>query len=199
MSESKTRDDVLYAFSIEPKHDRATLERYLVKYPELTEDLIDLSHELRISVLSGSDLAPQLDRKAEEAWKAFVECPPASRSVTDQHSVFAGFKGAALVELATKLDIRREILTALRDRLADPSTIPMRFLSRLAMASNSPIKAIQEYLALPPVTSLGLQFKSDSRPANQGQVPFRKIVDDTAMTDKQREALLRDWVENGQE
>ncbi len=199
MSESKTRDDVLYAFSIEPKHDRATLERYLLRYPEMADDLIDLSHELRIPIHSIPDVAPHLDRKAEEAWKAFVECAPASRSVTGQNSLFASLKGAALVELATKLDIPRALLTALRDRLAEPSTIPMRFLSRLATASNSPIKAIHEYLALPPVTSLGLQFKSDNRPANQGQVPFRKLVDDTAMTDKQREALLRDWVENGQE
>ena len=199
MSESKAKDNILYAFSIEPRHDQATLERYLLKYPELIEDLIDLSQELRTIILSVPDGAPQPDRKAEEAWKAFVECAPASRSVTGQSSLFAGLKGAALVELATKLDIPRALLTGLRDRLGDPSTIPMRFLSRLATASNSPIKAIQEYLALPPVTSLGLQFKSDNRPANQGQVPFRKLVDDTAMTDKQRETLLRDWVENGQE
>lgn len=199
MSESKTKDDILYAFSIEPRHDHATLERYLLKYPELTEDLIDLSHELRISILGGPDAAPQPDRKADEAWKAFVECAPASRSVAGQSSLFASLKGAALVELAATLDIPRSLLTALRDRLAEPATIPMRFLSRLATASGSPIKAIQEYLALPPVTSLGLQFKSDNRPANQGQVPFRKLVDDTTMTDKQRVALLRDWVENGQD
>ncbi len=200
MSELKTRDDILYAFSIEPHHDHATLERYLLKHPELTEDLIDLSHELRISVVfGGPNAAHQLDRKADEAWKAFVECAPVSRSVAGQSSLFASLKGAALVELAAQLDIPRSLLTALRDRLAEPATIPMRFLSRLATASGSPIKAIQEYLTLPPVTALGLQFKSDNRPANQGQVPFRKLVDDTTMTDKQRAALLRDWVENGQD
>lgn len=200
MSEAKTRDDILYAFSIEPHHDRATLERYLSKYPELADDLIDLSHELRISfALSGADATPQPDRKAEVAWKTFVECTPVSRSVEPQSSLFANLKGTALVKLAAKLDIPRSLLTILRDRLADPSTIPMRFLRRLATASGSPIKAIQQHLALPPVTAYGLQFKSDSRPANQGQVSFRKLVDDTTMTDKQREALLRDWVENGQD
>lgn len=198
MSESKTRDDILYAFSIEPTHDRETLERYLIKYPALTDDLIDLSHELRISVaLGGMDAAPQPDRKVDEAWQAFVKCGSASRPVNVPSSPFAGLKGAALVEVATKLDIPRSLLTALRDRLAEPSSIPMRFISRLAAASGSPIKAIQQYLALPPVTSYGLQFKSDSRPANQGQVSFRKLVDDTTMTDEQREALLRDWAENG--
>lgn len=42
------RDHILYAFAIEPTHDRATLERYLRLYPDAAEDLIDLSLELRL-------------------------------------------------------------------------------------------------------------------------------------------------------
>ncbi|MHB0958779.1 MAG: hypothetical protein ACYC0X_15460 [Pirellulaceae bacterium] len=200
MSDSKTRDDILYAFSIEPKHDRETLERYLRKHPELAEDLIDLSHELTIAVaLKGKDVGPLPDPKAEDAWQALLKCGPSTSPAVDQNTAFANLKGAALVELAATLDIPRSLLTALRDRLVEPSTIPMRFLSRLANASGSAIKGIQQYLALPPGTADGLQFKADSRPANQGQVPFRKLVDDTPMTDEQREALLRDWGGNGQE
>jgi transposase len=41
-------ENVLYAFSVEPKHDRQTLENYLLRYPELADELIDLSHELRL-------------------------------------------------------------------------------------------------------------------------------------------------------
>lgn len=200
MSDSKTRDDVLYAFSIEPNHDRETLERYLRKYPELAEDLIDLSHELTIAVaLRNKDVGPLPDPKAEEAWQALLKCGPITSPALDQNTAFANLKGAALVELATKMDIPRSLLTALRDRLVEPSTIPMRFLSRLANASGSAIKAIQQYLALPPVTADGLQFKADSRPSNQGRVPFRKLVDDTQMTEEQRAALLRDWGENEQD
>ena len=48
MIDRRLAEDVLYAFSVEPKHDRQTLENYLRRYPELAEELIDLSHELRL-------------------------------------------------------------------------------------------------------------------------------------------------------
>ena len=38
--------DVCYAFSVEPSHDRQTLEKYLTKYPQHSEALLDLSIEL---------------------------------------------------------------------------------------------------------------------------------------------------------
>jgi hypothetical protein len=41
-------EEVLLAFAVEPVRDRATLERYLELYPRFAEDLVDLSHELRI-------------------------------------------------------------------------------------------------------------------------------------------------------
>jgi hypothetical protein len=200
MNKSETRDDILYAFSVEPNHDRATLESYLRQYPELAEDLIDLSHELRLSLTIGRMDASMLpDVKAKEAWEALISCKPAGTPKKTQISLYSNLKGPALVELANKLNIPRSLVTALRDRLAEPASIPMRFISRLSAASGSSIKAIQQHLALPPVTSQALQFKSDSKPENQGQVSFRKLVDDTTMTDDQRQTLLGDWVENGQD
>ena len=48
-------EDVLLAFSVEPFHDRTTLEHYLKHYPQFAEDLVDMSHELRIGGRSVSD------------------------------------------------------------------------------------------------------------------------------------------------
>jgi hypothetical protein len=108
MSESKTRDDILYAFSIEPTHDRETLERYLNKYPELTDDLIDLSHELRISVvLGGVDATPQPDRKVDEAWQAFVKCGSAVVSESERLR-------AALAELSAEFRLGGDEHAAVR-------------------------------------------------------------------------------------
>ena len=41
-----SREDVLYAFAVEPTSGRETLERYLRDYPEYTTELIDLSYDL---------------------------------------------------------------------------------------------------------------------------------------------------------
>jgi hypothetical protein len=48
MIDRRLAEDVLFAFSVEPQHDRQTLENYLRRYPELAEELIDLSHEFRL-------------------------------------------------------------------------------------------------------------------------------------------------------
>lgn len=58
MIDRRLAEDVLYAFSVEPKHDRQTLENYLRRYPELAEELIDLSHELRLVAELGESEVP---------------------------------------------------------------------------------------------------------------------------------------------
>lgn len=200
MSNSPSREDILYSFSVEPSHDRDTLERYLRLYPDHSEDLVDLSSALRISQMVRPRAENRLpDPKASEAWQALVACTPPAGEENAQSQTTLNLKGHALIDVANKLNIPRSLVTALRDRLAEPSSIPMRFISRLAVVTGSSIKAIQQYLAQPPVTSSALQFKSDVQPKNQGQVSFRKLVDDTPMPDEQRQALLRDWVENGQD
>lgn len=58
MAKKGSEEDVLYAFSVEPKHDRQTIENYLRRYPELAEELIDLSHELRLVAELGESEVP---------------------------------------------------------------------------------------------------------------------------------------------
>lgn len=66
-------DGVLFAFSVEPRHDRATLERYLRLYPELAEDLIDLAHELRmVEGLGPSEQVVDSDDTARAAWREYA-------------------------------------------------------------------------------------------------------------------------------
>ena len=48
MIKNQSPEDILFAFSVEPKHDRETLERYIRRHPELAGELVDLMHELQI-------------------------------------------------------------------------------------------------------------------------------------------------------
>jgi hypothetical protein len=63
---------VLLAFSVEPDHSPATLQRYLSKYPHLTGDLLDLSLDIELSGLEdaprdGDFNTPELDH----SWETF--------------------------------------------------------------------------------------------------------------------------------
>ncbi len=118
MSTADDKDDVLLAFAIEPRHDRATLERYLAEYPELTEDLIDLSNELRMVRSFGpAQVAAEADDAVDAAFQKLLAAGPAKTVAVD---MFATYKGRAFADLAVALNIPRAILQALRDRLVEP-------------------------------------------------------------------------------
>src|SRR5690242_8380682 len=110
------REDVLLAFSVEPLHDKATLERYLALYPQYAEDFIDLLSELRNAPPLHSNVVEDEDA-VRRAWNAFTAIPPGDTEPASLANPFASFSGPTFVTLAEGLRIRRSILSALRDRL----------------------------------------------------------------------------------
>src|SRR4029077_16348078 len=84
------REAILYAFATEASHDRSTLERYLKQYPELAEELIDLSSELRLGAPVGSHPASdEADPRLEAAWKEFLGCKPQPAASAGAVDLFA--------------------------------------------------------------------------------------------------------------
>jgi len=77
MTGEKSAEDVLFAFSVEPRHDRQTLERYLKSYPQFADDLLDLSHELRISASLGPvDVFAEDEAGFQAAWQQYAAVAP---------------------------------------------------------------------------------------------------------------------------
>lgn len=191
------KDAVLDAFSAESVHDRHTLERYVSKYPSLAEELIDLAAELRFSAeFAGTDTGVVSDPKLNTAWMNFLAAGPKPANAAAAVDLFAQFKGAAFATLAGKLEVPRSILTAVRDRLVVPSSVPSGFIGRLAEATGATVEAVKAYLAQDSQAPLGLAFKSDEKPSQHGQSTFRKLVENTAMSEPQRILLLRECEEH---
>ena len=190
-------DSVLDAFAAEMVHDRDTLERYIRKYPELAEELIDLAYELRM----GADLAdvekgPISDPALNTAWENFLAASPKAAAMTAAVDPFSQFRGVAFASLATKMAVPRSILTAIRDRLVSPETIPSSFLSRFAEATGSSMFVVKTYIWQESQAPFGFAFKSDQKPSQQGQTTFRKLVENTPMSESQRVLLLRECEEH---
>lgn len=195
MSGSYSPEDVLLAFSVEPTHDQATLNRYLSRYPALAEDLIDLAHELRlVQDLDGVEVAPEPEQAVQAAWKEYQAC---AHPDAGAEGLLDGFKGQAFADLARRLNVPRSILGAVRDRLVEPSTVPARFLQRLAQAVDSSAETVAAYLSLPPTAGCALSFKSDVKPSAPNQVSFAELVSRTQLTEAQRAELSRDLEPHG--
>ena len=186
-------ETVLYAFALEETHDRATLERYLRKYPELTEVLIDLSAEFRLAkalVMPNTGCLP--DPGLETAWQDFLACKPQPAPRQEVVNPLANIKGAAFAKLAATLNVPRAFLAVIRDGLVTAESIPARFTRRFAEASNLPVELARGYFAEAKPELAALAFKSDVKPSHQGQTRFRDLVLVMEMTDEQQQLLLKD-------
>ena len=193
MTSEKSAEDVLFAFSVEPRHDRQTLERYLKSYPQFADELLDLSHELRISASLGpADVLTEDEASFQAAWQQYAAVVPQGVPSASAENLFNRFKGKAFVALAEALLIPRSVLVALRDRLVVPSSIPRGFIRRFAQAAGGTIETVQQYLALPPVTSAAVNFKADQKPETQAQITFETLLAQSNLTEEQGAALQKD-------
>ena len=193
------KESVLYAFAVEANHDRGTLERYLRGYPELAEELIDLSSELRMGErLAGPRGIAISDPGFEEAWQEFPRAAPQQASgpaaVADP---FAGLKGAAFAAVAKAMDVPRSILTAIRDGLVVPASMPKSFFAPVRRRDRHRSRYRERVPRQTRQAPAGIAFKSDKKPSPQGQVTFRQLVQSTEMTESQRIVLLGECDEDG--
>ena len=195
MNKPNEAEAILYAFAVEAKGDNTVLEKYLRQYPELSDELIDLASELRLSALvlpsGGGEIA---DPNGPAAWEEFLGCKPLVARKTED--LFARFKGEAFANLADAMKVPRSILTALRDGLVTASSIPQGFVQRFADAASESVDVVWQCLRHPQ-PPMAREFKSASKPTCQGQTTFRELVENTEMLDDQRELLFRDLSEDG--
>ncbi|WP_338834553.1 hypothetical protein [Bradyrhizobium septentrionale] len=176
-------EDVLLAFSVEPVHDRATLERYLNHYPQFAEDLVDMSHELRIGGrgVSGS---VEDDATVQRALKQLIGA--AAQVSGAAANPFDAFRGLAFAELADTLRVPRSILIALRDRLVIESSVPPAFAIRLARSARTTVADLMAYLQQPPVLAATANYKADQKPSTSGKVALDALLDASGVTPEQK-------------
>jgi hypothetical protein len=176
-------EDVLLAFSVEPFHDRATLERYLNDYPQFAEDLVDMSHELRIG---GRGVSGILEDEAtfQRALNQFVG---ASAQVSGTAAnPFDAFRGLAFAELADTLRVPRSILIAFRDRLVIESSVPPAFVARIARSARTNVADLMAHLQQPPVLAATANYKADQKPSASGKVALDALLDASGVTPEQK-------------
>src|SRR5258706_4285622 len=88
-------DDVLWAFTVEPNHDKQTFESYLREYPTYAGELADLLHQLTRTDLKEQQLTDKDRLRIEEAWKQY-----SSSSMASPDNVFVNLSVPALRKLA---------------------------------------------------------------------------------------------------
>ena len=198
MSNPRDSEAILFEFAVEKTHDRATLERYLREYPELAEELIDLSSQIRFAKRAVNPCRVP-DPGLDAAWDVFLACGTKPVALVVAENPFANFKGVGFVRLAAALNVPRAFLTAFRDGLVAAESIPEPFLRRFAEAANVTFDVARHHFAQAEPVLSELAFKSDVKPSYQGRMTFRELILATEMTVAQRQLLLGDCDSDGRD
>lgn len=181
-----TRDEVLDAFAVEPSVGRETLERYLREYPQFALELVDLSRELSRTIIEDDRQLSDADTSwIDAAWRRHVEAAP--RAASDP---FAGLSVNELREIAARLDVPRQVITAFRERKVDVTTVPRPFMSAFAGLMNTALEPFIAVLSAQPQVSLARSYKADERPEATARASFEQILIDAGVSAEKRASLL---------
>jgi hypothetical protein len=176
------------AFSMEPRHGRETLERYIREYPQHATALIDCSIDLLHE--PPADDAPATvvsDSAVDKAWQRFeraVQQPDAEVA-----NPFAKLNTSSFKSLARSLDVSNLFLMRVRDRAISATTIPARFVEKLASELGSTAQAVGAYLQGPPGMVSGHAFRSSMKPSVGEQLTFDQAVATSQLTPEQQATL----------
>jgi hypothetical protein len=183
-----SREDVLYAFAVEPTSGRDTLEQYLRDYPQYAAEIIDLSYELSRNVCEEeTPLSAEDEVLLERAWQQHVKVAP--KKIIDP---FATLSVAEQRELAQRLDVPRQVIMAFHEHRVEPTSVPTPFLERLAVALNSTVEILKNTFALPSEPNLARSYKADGRPNAHTQVNFEQILIEANVPPGKRALLMAD-------
>lgn len=183
-------EEVLHAFSVEPMHDRVTLEHYLNRYPEHALALVDCSIELMMDAShSGEEVQVSSDQVVDQAWQQFQAAMGSAQGTAAVANPFAQLQPSAFKSMARKLDISNLFLIRVRERAIDAATIPRRFVQKLAVELSANADAVSDYLRSPPTVTSTLSFRSNVKPEVAAQISFDQAVETSQLTPAQKEAL----------
>jgi hypothetical protein len=182
-------DDVLNAFAVEENSGGQTLTRYIQKYPQYAENLVDLSREIHRTVLEDrGDLSNQDQARIEAAWQRHVQAVPTTAAVDP----LAALSVSDIRQVAIDLGIKRQVLAAFREHRVIVNSIPPRFLNLLAAAVKVSAEHLKAALSVPLALSAARSWKADSGPQDGGPVTFERLLIDAGYSDKERAEFMTD-------
>lgn len=135
-------------------------------------------------------LTPQsLEERATYAIKGALTSIQVAKQTSATLSALAP---ARQKEIASRLQIKRSVFSAISEHRVIVSSIPVRFLKRLADELGAAVDVLLLALSTPVIAAGVPQYKSDEAPDAPVQVPFEQLLREAAMSEEQIAELMRE-------
>ena len=177
------REDILNDFTIEPEMTHAVLKAYLSDYPELSDDLLELFHELTMSDMEALEANLPLETKAMNA------------SVQSTQKVENALYGAGVRELAKELGLPRGFLMGLQANIVHIGSMPVALLNRIAKQLDVRLQDLIKGMQIGDQQAVAM--KSDNKPSVQPAIEFEDYVAQAGLNEEERRVLGELLVEDG--
>lgn len=194
MTSAPDRAEVLEEFALEAEANPQALKRYIERYPDLAIDLTDLARELmRPSASAPKPLSRAEADLVEDYWRRYsigvsVAAPLQPEIATSP--VLKGRSVSDIRDIAKKLGLPRQVLTALRQGRVLFATLPTQFLDMLAGAAGATAEAVRAELSVSAPLKPAGSFKADKKLSQPEQVPFEQILIEANVGEDLRRQLL---------
>ncbi|MDP9632428.1 UNVERIFIED_ORG: hypothetical protein J2W85_004513 [Ensifer adhaerens] len=189
-SRKDSAEEILLSFAVEQEHDKATLERYLRLYPDLSDALISLSLDLRLQRATEETTVPT-DEAWVEASLASFRATSASQEPAPAVDPFANVSPQEMVSLRRALDVPSGVIQGFSSRLVDIASVPASFVEALACGLRSTVDDLRRFMAEPPRLAPGVSYKADDAPsAEPEKITFEDLLKQCKVPDERRQKLL---------
>ncbi len=191
-----------YAIETPAGNDRKILKRWMRKYPQFAEDLMEFA--ARRAVIRNapapeipSEKAARYRNSGMESLGKFLSAREESSANLTSLTKLAKRFGMNKKNLADSLGLSISLVMYLEKRRLRFATIPNQMIERIAGVLKTSERAVAEYLQQGPAPADGLNFKSDTRPKvdlSEGEESkdFAEAVrEDQTLPPKAKENLLQ--------
>lgn len=202
--------DAMYAMSLAKRApDAELLDQFVRQYPRHAEALMNFAIELALDALEHGDdevdvpansevISPVVSRVMSKfqnglfamAHKRVAEPPPAIPRAPAANP-FASLDRKSYRALASHLHINTVMLSKLRDRQIEPTTIPRSFCRYVADNMDEDIDALCSHFLGPQEAATARQyFRADNKPNIWLRQSFEDAVRNSGLSEEQQQRLL---------
>jgi hypothetical protein len=134
-----------------------------------------------------SDLQRRGHSAFDAALQGYAQSQAQPASVVDP---LAALTISQIRDAATVLGVRRQVLAGFREHRVLVSSVPRRFMSRLASIARTTAEQLTQALLVPRTLSAARSYKADARPEDGGPVSFEQLLIDAGHSEEERAKLM---------